>query len=286
VPLPPREPLLEDMGSQATAVLEVPPGAWQDEPPAMYRAMHHRLPLLNGFSGYTPPHYLALAAGLLAHDGDTLEAIAETGAVALLLHGERDPDGTFARFLESRPILRERARSGTRRLFVMRHRVVAAPPDGVAVGIAKLRASHQDERTHLMTDGDITSRWTADLPQCGQEVVEVELEGERELSTVVLSVGPFREDYPRRLVIETSRDGREWTEAWQGAGFAPAMRAGLRSPRAMPVRFDFEPRRARRLRLRQTGSDRVMWWSIAELEVLGPSAQPAEARAGWQAGHQ
>lgn len=193
----------------------------------MYRATYHRLPLVNGFSGYTPSHY-----------------------------------------------------------FPLSHRPPPAAGPVAPVPIAHVRASDRDEDTAAMLDGDLTTRWTSDRPQAGDEVVEVHLAGERRVSGVVLSIGRSQEDDPRRLAIETSRDGREWAPAWDGTGYAPATRAALRDPRAVPLRFDFPPRMARLVRLRQTGRDERLWWSMAELEVVEPGPQAGVLAEGWQVGHQ
>ena len=286
VRLPPRAPLLESLGSVATAVLEVPLGEWAEETAAMHRATYHRRPLVNGFSGYTPPHYVALSAGLLAYDEDTLGALGEQSALAVMLDGTRDQDGRFARFLESSPRVREWRRDGRWRVFLLAHRPSPPPPAAQALALARVRASLRDEDVRFLTDGALATRWTADRPQFGEEVVEAELAAPGAVSGAVLSLGPSREDYPRRLVIETSLDGTRWTPAWEGTGYAPTIRAALRDPRVVPVLFDFAARPARRVRLRQTGSDPAKWWSIAELEVLGPAPQAASAAAGWQAGHQ
>jgi hypothetical protein len=219
-------------------------------------------------------------------DDEALEALGEQGAVALVLDPERDTEGSFACFLEESPRVREWQRDGRWRVFLLSHQPRRAAAAVATVPIARVRSTDRDEDTAAMLDGDIRTRWTSDRPQTGDEAVEAQLTAERPVAGVVLSIGRSQEDYPRRLAIETSRDDREWAPAGEATGYAPAMRAALRDPRAVPMRFDFPPRMARLVRLRQTGRDERMWWSIAELEVVGPGPQARVVAEGWQAGHQ
>jgi hypothetical protein len=285
VPLPPRAPLLEALGSEATAVLELPLGECEDEYAAMYRATFHRLPMVNGFSGHTPPHYYPLSTGLRAHDEGALEAVAETGAVAVLLHHGADLRGQWARVLAASPRARFVRREGSQSLYLL-SRPLPPRRTGRPLRIASIRADSNAERVALMRDGDPRTRWHSIRPQEGGEVVEVRLAVEADVEAVVLSLGPYRDDGPRRLAIETSRDGALWHLAWSGSGHAASVRGALQEPRLLPARFDIDVHAASYVRLRQLGSDPLMLWSIAEIEVLGSPAQSAVAREGWHAGHQ
>jgi hypothetical protein len=72
------------------------------------------------------------------------------------------------------------------------------------------------------------------------------------------------------LVIETSLDGEAWEPAWNGDVIAATIEGSLRDPLMAPTTVPFVPRRARYVRLRQTGMDEVNW-VLPELAVLtGP----------------
>jgi hypothetical protein len=45
--------------------------------------------------------------------------------------------------------------------------------------------------------------------------------------------------------------------------------AALEMPRTVPLRIPVPNRRARYIRMRQTGADRTYYWTIAELKVFG-----------------
>jgi hypothetical protein len=283
-PLPRRAPLLEELGSEATVVLELPLGNWLDEYEAMYRAMYHRLPVVNGWSGHIAPHYRALERGLLAHDTDVLDVVAETGAVAVLLHHGRDRNGAWQQILDARPGARLVRRSGPSSLYLLAPRSPTPRTSGLVLPIASVTANENLETVAAVRDGDIVSRWASSRPQSGREVVQIQLTAEAEVQAVVLKLGRYRNDSPRWLSIATSRDGVAWQEVWSGTGEAEVVRAALASTRDLPVTYVLPRHLARHVRLRQRGSDREMLWSIAEVEVLGPSQD--DVAAGWQAGHQ
>ena len=86
-----------------------------------------------------------------------------------------------------------------------------------------------------------------------------------------MKLGSYRVDFPRELLVEVSPDGVAWTKAWGGPTDAIAVLGALRSPREAPLVLPVGGRMARYIRLRQTAADPVFYWSIAELEVVGPS---------------
>ena len=75
-------------------------------------------------------------------------------------------------------------------------------------------------------------------------------------------------DFPRVLVVETSVDGQAWQPAWDGDVIAPTIEGSLADPLRAPATIPFAPRRARYVRLRQTGKDRQVMWALPELAIL------------------
>ncbi len=66
-------------------------------------------------------------------------------------------------------------------------------------------------------------------------------------------MGESYRDFPRVLVVETSLDGQAWEAAWDGDVIAPTIEGSLAEPLLAPATIPFSPRRARYVRLRQTG---------------------------------
>ena len=84
-------------------MVEFPLGDTYPDVAAMYRQMTHRRPLINGYSGYFPPHYAALAVGLTLRDHDMLTQLAARGVTDIIVDREADADGQWAAYVASHP---------------------------------------------------------------------------------------------------------------------------------------------------------------------------------------
>ena len=60
--VPPPKMMLS--GTDRAPVIEVPPDDARVSVGAMYRAMFHGRPIVNGYTGYVPPHYTILSSAL------------------------------------------------------------------------------------------------------------------------------------------------------------------------------------------------------------------------------
>jgi hypothetical protein len=60
---------------QADLLVELPTRGWIEDAPAMYRAMGHGRAIVNGYSGYFPPHYIELQRDLRDNCVKSLEAV-------------------------------------------------------------------------------------------------------------------------------------------------------------------------------------------------------------------
>ena len=70
---------------------------------ALYRQIFHRVPLYNGFSGYTPPHYPAMRAMLEAGDPRILQVLAAPGPLGVVVDHAMDADGAIRKFVQAVP---------------------------------------------------------------------------------------------------------------------------------------------------------------------------------------
>jgi len=93
------------------------------------------------------------------------------------------------------------------------------------------------------------------------------------VGTIVHALGAVGTAFPRRLVIETSLDGLDWTTAWEGSLAAAVLEAAMTAPLEIRAALSFPGRTARYIRLRQTGRHDLFYWSIAELEVWSGGTQ-------------
>ncbi|MBI3454812.1 MAG: discoidin domain-containing protein [Candidatus Rokubacteria bacterium] len=127
--------------------------------------------------------------------------------------------------------------------------------------------------SHVLTDGRPDTRWTTSGPQEPGSWLQVSLGSPEWLSGVVLDLGPFSHDYPRGLALEVSSDGSGWRPVLASSTWIGPVRwvgTHVLKDGVDRVVLTFEPLRARKLRLRQTGRDPMFPWSVAELQLLRP----------------
>src|SRR3989442_7480035 len=86
-----------------TAVVELPLGDLYDDIAAMYRAMNHRRPVVNGSSGFEPTHYFTLKTALQEHDPTALDAVTPAGPVLIVVDKGTDTDRRWQTFLTHVP---------------------------------------------------------------------------------------------------------------------------------------------------------------------------------------
>jgi hypothetical protein len=264
-------------GDRNEPILELPMAhGWGDFAATLRGAIHHRR-VLNGVSGYDPPHYAALRDGLAARDPALLTAIASLGAFDIVVDGAADPDGALMRYAASAPGAAKAHDDGIRTVFRI-PAAAAPPPLGESWPIARVQAVRNDQDAHLMHDGRFDTGW-GDNPQRPDEWVLVDLGQTRRVAGVTHTTGGanLALHYPRRLAIEISQDGAAWERVWEGSAFAHTFLAFVREPRRAELQFVFESRAARFVRLRQLEAFERMWW-ISELRVHAPPGVAADTR--------
>jgi hypothetical protein len=257
-------------GSSSGALVELPLGRPYSDVAAMYRSMSHGRPVVNGYSGYFPPHYAALRFGLALRDEDLLTQLATYGAADIVVDREEDPEGGWDDYVASHPGAQRICTEGNQTLY----RLSGGPPAtasaaGAPLPTSAIRPNVNARVAGLMADGDRTTRWESG-PQTDRTMIEVDLGTVRSVGGVELLLGPFVEDFPRALLIEGSEDGQTWRELWRGGSAGLAFVGAFEAPRDVPLRYRFPASPARLLRLRLTAGDDTYYWSVAELKVLGP----------------
>jgi hypothetical protein len=257
-------------------ILELPLRPENDYGATLRAAIHHRR-VMNGVSGYDPPHYISLREGLEVRDPDTLRAVATLGPMDVVVNGEADADGAIARYVAAAPGAVETGGDGARRVFRL-----PVAPDPFAVGepipIKDVRVIRHPETARLMIDGDATTGW-GDSPQTRGQWVVADLGSVRTVGAVSTTIGDVILHYPRRLAIELSTDAVSWTRVWEGPAFAQTFLGYVKNPRNAVLAFPFAARDARYVRLQQLEEIQRIWY-IAELKVhspLGP-ASPASGQ--------
>ncbi|CAN5639177.1 hypothetical protein BH23ACI1_BH23ACI1_10460 [soil metagenome] len=265
-PAPVQWPVLErrEVGH---AVLELPLGPDFDAA-ATYRAVGHRRRVVNGVSGYDPPHYGPLQHGLAAHDPDVLHALTSFGPLDVVVDGWNDPDGALERYVSALPGTIRVQRQDRRTLFSVPATAPLGSPASAPWPIAGAAASDDPGGAIRAVDGNSRTAWRVD-PQLPGQWLRVDLGDIRMVAAVVQSLGGEADAYPRYLEVHTSVDGASWQDAWRGSTLRHALSGSMRAPLDAQMMFGFSPRLARFVRL-QAGAIHARPWSVAEVRVHGP----------------
>lgn len=223
-----------------TAVLELPLGTEEDTA-AMYRSTTHGRPVVNGYSGYVPPHYPALWWGLVRHEPDVLDALCEREPLLVLVDAsDNDADGLRALVL---------SRAGVR-----------------SFGDEQGRGVYLLPRREPRPEPALGDRLAARLLHATTQRAVYELAGDGRLGGVLLHFGAGVTRLPAAVTVETGDAGR-WTIRWRGPVAGLALRGALRDPKHVPVVIETPGATGRLLRIRLDGP-----WTIEEVFPLAPRA--------------
>jgi hypothetical protein len=144
-------------------------------------------------------------------------------------------------------------------------------PTGAEIprGSLTLSASHNAGALPLAVDGNDATRWLSGAQQDGSEWIQVAFDGLRRPSflRLVMDRRSFG-DYPRRLEIEASADGRTFTPLFAGPVLTPFALSLVELPVSPRIDLPLPPTDATVLRIRQTGrAVRNWYWSVHEIRV-------------------
>ena len=252
----------------AGPVIELPLGeSWLDAP-AQFRGIDHGRPVVNGYSGYAPPHYRLLSTALRLDDGDVLHGLTSRTPLVAVLNRREEID-RWRRIVEGQQgtLVAEGPQFQIYQLQRDSRPAATAPDPPLPIRV--IGASADLENVDLMLDGNLQSHWNSQRAQAGGEYIVVDLGASRHVTAVQLTSGPYVSDYPRRLAVDCSGDGSEWQPCWSGSVAGLLLHSVLDRPDRPSVTLSIDRDGVRRLRLTQSGTDPVNGWSIAELAVLG-----------------
>lgn len=255
---------------EATAVVELPPGASDVDFAAIHHQMAHRRPLINGYSGYNPPHYLPFVGAFAGGAVDVLAQIDRGGLIEVAIDRGRGDAPALAAAVESVQGVRPLPTSDRWLRYLVPQRRSAAASVGPPLAIARVAASVAAPDAGRSHDGDIESGWSSGINQIGNEVMTIELETTHDVNAIVIEMGAFAFGYPRDLAIDAEQSDGSFVEIWRGPTAQAATVAALERDDRVPMTLSVPVVRTRRLRLRQLGtSPGVPWW-IPEISVHQP----------------
>jgi hypothetical protein len=252
--------------ANVTAVVELPLGETGADFGAIYRAMSHGKPIVNGVSGYLPPHYLPLAYALRERQFSALYELTSEGPIAVGLDRRADDAPQMLQLMRGAGFVPGPI-EGNWNGMIVPVRPMHQPALGDRLGIASVSASLHEADTSRMLDGDVTTAWGTEIGQVGGEEIVVDLAAVHDVGAIVLEMGAYSFGFPRALEIDVSSDRSEWTPVWGGEPAVVTVRGALQSPDIAPIVLDLGRTSGRYLKLRQTGAEPGIPWWVAELKV-------------------
>ncbi len=235
---PPGRLMLADVPQ--ALVLALPANEGQVDVAAMYRQTVHGRPIVNGYSGYTPPHYVILSLALRRGDPSVITELAKGRPLVITVNTMLDAPGNLRRLVEGLPGIEPRGGSSGGAMFVL----PALPAARVA---------------------PVGDPWPAALRDSAPDEVEIDLGQPRVVRTIGFPLRWHYGELDRRIAIEGSIDGIRWSSIWENWTGGPALAAALADPREVPVRLTIPDVPARYVRLRPASA-----WMRRELRVYGP----------------
>jgi hypothetical protein len=103
-------------------------------------------------------------------------------------------------------------------------------------------------------DGNIATRWTTGRPQAGGETFLIDMGVSQSVGRVVIDDTTNPMDFPAAYALEISTNNTTFTSVKTGTG-------------ATVTDIEFAPAMARYVRVRQTGTTPVDWFSIDEIRI-------------------
>ena len=254
------------------AVLELPLGNVGPDIAAVYHTIGHGHPVVNGYSGYEPPHYRAIKLGLEARDDSVLTRLTMFAPLAVIVTHD-DPGGNWAMFVEQHVGAVRLEQTPDYTLYLLPASPADDRPLDSALPIRSATSNVPGFDLKVVTDGNVKTTWGTPMAQRGDEEIVLELDDVRVVSGLSLSTGPAVQNFPRALTVSTSLDGRDWHDVWTGGTAGAVLGGVLKDPRTVESRIRFAATSARFVRLRELRAHHECPWTIAELTVNG-SASP------------
>jgi hypothetical protein len=269
-PVPPTFDLLQMRPE--IPLLELPIASTYTETAAMLRATKHHHVLVNGMSGYSPPHYDPMVLGLVAHDPSVLAALQSFGPLLVWVNHELDGDELVKKMMEQVADATQIGRSAAGTLYSLPAIRKSAPGTtaGAPLRIQSVTASARPEDVGLMTDGNLKSRWETDGHQMTGDQVTINFDRAVALSRVELDLGEYRNDFPRKLRVEVATSAGTSQKIWEGGTSGLVVLSLMTDRVRLPLVIDLPPgTETSRVTFTVLEGHPEFSWSIAEVRAFG-----------------
>jgi hypothetical protein len=255
---------------RGSVLLELPMSDEYTDTAAMLRATQSGHILVNGFSGYTPPHYNLMKEGFALFDESVLRALQQYGPLLVFVHQERDDNNRYRDLIENLPDAHRVLTGASGSLYQLPTRVRDTPATARQLPVASVRATAGPQLVPGMLDGDLTTRWQTPTHQTSGDQITITFDQPVMVSRLEMALGRFKDDYPRKLRITMGEPGAPPVTIWDSRTTGLAMMAVLTDRPRMPLVFNFTRHvSGRELVLTVVDGHMDFSWSIAELKVFG-----------------
>ena len=260
---------------RGAALLELPSSDLYADTGAMLRATRHGHALVNGYSGYQPPHYGFVHTGLQDLDAGVFGALQEFGPLLVFVDRARDEAGRYQQFVAGVPdaalvrdttaglVFRLPARlptpspkeTGADRLLTIRS-IVTLGAKGIATSLV---------------DGDPKTSWPVHGGDRTEASARITFDRPVTVSRIEMDLGPGALDYPKRVRVSVpgASPAGEVT-IWEDGMAAAAILAALRDPMRIPMTIALSSTRlADQLTITFMAGEPNAAWTIQEMRTYG-----------------
>ncbi len=254
-----------------TPVFEIPMVNLYSDTAAMLRATAHQHPIVNGFSGYEPPHYEVLFEALHAGDPDVFRGLQYFGPIAVLVNREYDRSNHYAQFLANEvPGAKFVYQTPLGALFSLPDRT---PPARFArespLTVTSIEASADQWEARHAIDGNLSTVWQTPGPQLVGDQLILHFEKPVTVNRLEMDIGAPVLNYPRQVRIDADAPGKPVTTVWSGRLAGAALYGALIDRARTPIIIEFPPAECTRLTLTLTESHQTFPWTVADIAVFG-----------------
>src|SRR5262249_9226111 len=170
----PSPPAPADWGN-AAAILELPAGRPELDFPAIYHGMFHGRPIVNGYSGYAPPHYIPLAHALRDRHYEAIGELAAFGPIAVAIDNASVQSAEAVEGMGRLQRIERRTAPPGWTLFHAPQQTLARTPSGSPVPLTRIEPNRQPHDVSHLIDGTVESAWGSGAEQRGDEVITIDL---------------------------------------------------------------------------------------------------------------
>jgi hypothetical protein len=259
--------------SDGLRLLELPMIDLYSDTAAMLRATRHHLPLVNGYSGYMPPHYPVLQQGVQDMDESVLTA---QGQLLVFVDRARDDAGRYRAWMNTIRTARQIQEDGAGVFWEVHddrpvsRGIDALPPPLHYTSVTTRGGTGTGE---LLLDNDLSTAWHSRPDESVAPEIRVTFARPVSIEVLQLNIGPLAVHYPKRVrvVKGSAYDAAQPAEAvWEGGLAGAAMTAVFADMKRLPLQIDL-PRGtpATAWTVTVLSDDPKRYWGVTELRMFG-----------------